>query len=251
MTDDEWLAALARAARAQRAEAAPWERLASGELVGTEADTLRADALATPEGARKLAAFSPLGADVEARIAERLAGPAATAPSPARRRSRARWVPFVAGGALAAAAAVALAVRTRPETELPAYAVSLVTAARDVRGVAPEADDVVDLHPETRFELVARPVRPTAVPVAGRAAIVHAGSARVWSVPVEASAEGAVRVAGNAGALFPGPGEYDVVLAIAPAAALPDDAHLLSMAEGARAPGDVRVVRAHVRFTSR
>jgi hypothetical protein len=129
--------------------------------------------------------------------------------------------------------------------------VSIVTEAREVRGAAPGADDVIDVHPETRFELVARPERPMAAPVAGRAALVHDGRARVWSVPVEASAEGAVRVTGNAGASFPGPGEYDVVMAIAPAGALPDDAHLLAVAEGARAPGDVRVVRAHVRFTSR
>lgn len=89
---------------------------------------------------------------------------------------------------------------------------------------------------------------PPREPVDARAVLVRNGNASTWNVPIAISDEGAVRIAGRADVLFPQTtGTYEIIVALAPKNALPDEGTLVRYAQGAAsAPPDTRVLRAHV-----
>ena len=95
------------------------------------------------------------------------------------------------------------------------------------------------LQRDSMLDLVLRPSIRSTTPVTVRAFLVQAGQgdARAWSPPLQRSADGAVRVAGTAGALGIGAGSWEVVFAIGSADAVPDDPRVVAAALGAPSGG--------------
>ena len=241
--DDDWLDALGRAARGQTQERggdeARWERLAEGTLSPEEDAELRRLAAEDPAAAEKYEAYRPLGDDVKERIVARIAE--ALPPAPQKKivalpRRKGAGVAFVA--ALAIAAGALLWVRPplgSVDEALPSYALT-VSGDRTTRaaGDAP-AEGVVELHTDSRVDLVLRPAKAVTGEVGARAFLVQGGAAKAWAPPLQISNDGAVRITGGAGELFGGPGEWQVVLAVGRPRDLPSDAtDVAAEANGAR-----------------
>ncbi|MBX3247706.1 MAG: hypothetical protein KF901_11055 [Myxococcales bacterium] len=249
-----------------------WDELAAGELDPEERAAL--EALASED---ELEAFRPL----DDAFRDRLAGALTTQVRHAR--SRRRFALAATTSVLAAAAAVVLVVRpfADPRFDEPPSAevvdenaraasarfvgelrggVATERSASPEPGASPEpaaspglgssseggAPQVLPtFHPETRLELVVRPLRE-----GGERSMAHAtfvrvdGTLRPWDVPVERARSGAARVVGTAGALLDAvpPGVVELVIAIddTPASA--------ERVERWIADGDPRVLRFPARF---
>jgi ferric-dicitrate binding protein FerR (iron transport regulator) len=237
---DELLKELARVARERREEEsreARWEGLAQGTLSEEERRELERLAGETPEAHAAYEAFRPLEPEARERIVARLEQEgtgAKVVPLASRRRVMAR---VVVPAALAAMAAGVLLVvlPVGGGAPVPEYALSF-SGEQAVRSDAPEAE-VVRLGPGSRFTLVLRPEQGVEGKVEARAFLVRPGEARAWSVPMEVSAEGAVRIQGRAEELPVPPGEWTLAIAVGRPGALPDaPGEVRSLVEARRAP---------------
>ena len=248
---------------------AKWEALTNGGLTADERAELEALAANDPAAADALEAYAPLGHDFEEQIAQSfLASGAAVsranvaAAPKAARTNESRSKPEPKGGnvfrlgayvaaplAIAAGIALFLGQRGAANDALPPYAIALSSNLQAERGgTAESGGNEARIHPKAYFEIVARPSVPPHEPVDARAVLVRNGRAAAWNVPIAISAEGAVRIAGRADALFPEmTGGYGIVVAVAPKSALPDASALVRYAEESKAaPPEVRILRAHV-----
>jgi hypothetical protein len=231
MNSDDLLGALGRVAREEaEAEDPRWERLARGELTAAEEAELRKQAETDPEIAMRYEAYRPLDREARERIVARLSGAGGggrVVPIRAWRRIAAVALP------LAAAAAVVIWVErrgTEPPTlasndVVPAYSLAATGGDRPARsGDTPAAGGPLDLHRESRLEIVLRPATAAPDGVAVRTFLVKDGAARPWSPAVQRSGDGALRVAGAAGALLGVPaGTWDLAFAVGREATLPSD----------------------------
>jgi len=248
---DDLLQQLGRHARSEAAseDDAVWERLARGELAPAEEAQLRERAAADPEVARLYEAFRPLDAAAKQRIAERVAvGLPHPRFAPAWRRAA------IIAGPLAAAAVVVLALRFRHPTDpsalLPEYALDVSGGDRATRSGAPAERGPLELHRASRLEIVLRPATAVQRPVEVRAFLVQGTDVRPWAPPMERSADGAVRIAGEAGTLLDlPPGSWDLAFTVSPeavAAPDPDDVARAVRGEGGARPW--RLLDARVRL---
>jgi len=220
-----------------------WDRLAKGELPAEEHARLRERASADPEIAQLYEAFRPLDGSVKATIAAR-----AEASLRRPRVVRLRRVALVAGP-LAAAAVLLLVLRLpRPRSgdvlaAVPEYSLDLTGGDRTTRSgepmPAPAPGTAVDLHRGSHLEIVLRPATAVKQTVAVHAFLVQGDVARPWDVPMERSADGAVRVSGQAGSLLGvPPGSWDLVFTVSSAgAAAPEPADVARAARGEAAGG--------------
>jgi hypothetical protein len=254
MTDDELLVALGRRAREENEdpEIAALERLARGEVDASDLPGIDDDA-------RDL--FRPLDAAAEERIASAILSAGAARNGPALRVVRGGEDPSGPPGSatsenrtpkltlvrlapvILAAAAVFLFLVIPRGTELPNYVVEISGDVASVRSDGPKVVETrATLHREAQLQIVLRPGEPTEDPVVATAALVQDGRATPLAAKIEVSADGAVRVSGPVSAVFPGPGAFDVVVAIAPEGKLPTD-----LAKAAsEPPRGVRVLRATI-----
>jgi hypothetical protein len=205
MEGDDLLRQLGRHVRDQMnpalADDPIWERLARGELPPSEEAQLREQAAVDPEIATLYEAYRPFDDAAKKRVAARVA-----ANLYAPRAVRWRRVAFIAGP-LAAAAAIALVVSLRPSpagalADIPEYSLTLSGGDRATRSATPDQGGPVELHRNSRIEVVLRPAISVKHPVAVRAYLVQGKSGRLWNVPMDRSADGAVRISGEVGALL-------------------------------------------------
>jgi hypothetical protein len=193
-----------------------WERLANGQLTAAEDAELRLRAASDPRVAALYEAYRPL----EASTKDRIARSALEQLQPVRRRT-AWWrrAAFVAAP-MAAAAAIAVLLTRAPAppgagTALPTYALLVTGGDRTTRsGSAPDSAPI-ELHRGSRLEIVLRPATPASSAVVVSAFLVRGSEARAWTVPMERSTDGAVRIAGEAGALLAVPaGTWDLAFVV-------------------------------------
>lgn len=206
MKEEELLAMLRREIREERSKLEDWERVARGELDGSEVEALATD----PESQAMLAACKPLGEDaavrIEARI-ERVRHPQVRAITSAT-KPRLRFVSIARIAApLAAAAAVVFALRLNSGNgeSLPAYGVSASGGSALVRGESNVAVDRITVAgaPDERFELVARPATARSKPNAmhAYAFVMQDAIARPLAASVEIAEGGSIRVQGPVASL--------------------------------------------------
>jgi len=190
-------------------------------------------------------AQAPLDAQARERITARVMREISAAPGarviPFRRPERAG-----AAGVAAAMAAMLLLLLRPSRLPLPAYEASFAGEAA-LRGDAPSGPARVG--PGSALALVARPARPVQGPVEATAFLVRGDAARPWSVPLQISAEGAVRISGPADALLPPePGPWTAVIVVRrPGRPRPGEKDALRFSRGEAPDGpDVQVIQ--VRF---
>lgn len=245
MNDDDLLKAIGGAARDADAKAREeLERLAAGDddVARPLDDAARARITAKLlEATTAKAGPKPDAATRESASAS----PAKTRDDGARvvLLRRAAWVV----APLAMAAAVLLWIgRPQSLAPVPDYEVSLVGGDQTTRGAPVQLrGDTIRVRSASRVQIVARPATKPEGTVEARAFLIRGGAAQPWTVPIEVSPEGAARISGEAGAIFPeATGDWDVVVAVGRAAALPTQANVVSMLGGTT--GAVRVVRCHV-----
>ncbi len=229
MEGDDLLQQLGHHVRSERdpapADDPVWERLARGELLPSEDALLRERAAADPEIARLYEAFRPLDDSARRRIAARVVAGLRPPRVIAWRRAA------LLAGPLAAAAAVVLVVSVRlrqpaqPLAPVPEYSLALSGGDRPTRSATPGPIGPVELHRSSSLEIVLRPATAVSGPVAVRAFLMQGPDARRWDVAMDRSADGAVRIAGEAGALLAGvpAGSWDLVFTVGPeGSAAPD-----------------------------
>jgi hypothetical protein len=217
---DDLMLKLGRHARAEPdpagADDPVWERLASGRLTMAEDAELRLRAATDPGVAALYEAYRPL----EASTKDRIARGALEHLRPARRR--AGWwrrAALVAAPLAAAAAVVILLTRAAPppgaDAALPTYALVVMGGDQTTRsGAAPDSAPI-ELHRGSRLEIVLRPATPVSSPVVVSAFLVRGGEAHAWSVPMDRSTDGAVRIAGEARTLLAVPaGSWDLAFVV-------------------------------------
>jgi hypothetical protein len=194
-----------------------WERLASGELTAAEDAELRQRAAADPGVAALYEAYRPLEASTKERIARNALEQLQPAPQRAVWWRRAAMV--AAPTAAAAAVAIVLmraAAPSGPGAAVPAYALVVTGGDRATRsgGALPDSTPI-ELHRGSRLEIVLRPSTPAAGPVVVNAFLVRGSEARAWTLPMERSTDGAVRITGEAGALLAVPaGTWDLTFVV-------------------------------------
>lgn len=192
-----------------------WDRLAAGTLTAEEEAELRALAETSEEAREAWEAFRPLGADFQARMAERigaeLGAPAPEAPEIPEKHGR--LLPFRPavqwGGWVTAAAAVAaalfLVVRDPSYPPLPAYAAELGPGIQEYRGETEPAKRQDLFVPGSLLEVVVQPQQPVQGPLEAHAfrEIRKGGEEVSWEpVPgfgVETSDNGVIRLRGTLG----------------------------------------------------
>ncbi len=223
MNDDQLLKALAQVAREdQKADAARlderWDRLSAGTLEPEEEAALRALAETSDEARQAYEAFRPLDADFRARMVQALAdrideAPAgamatpAAEPEPAWARLLDRLQDRWRGASVfaAAVAAAGLAVWMIPGSReglppLPDYVLGLEGGLEALRSEPTAGGEDRLFVPGNRFELLLRPATAESGPLAVRFFLAAAGEPpHPLELPVEVSAGGAVRVAGEIG----------------------------------------------------
>ncbi len=156
---------------------------------------------------------------------------------------RAAWIV----APLAMAAAVLLWI-SRPGviTALPEYELALVGGDQTTRATPAQLrGDTLRVHTGARVQISARPATMPDGEIAARAFLIEGGAARVWDVPIEISPEGAARIAGDAGAIFPAQsGDWDVVIALGHPGSLPTAPMVVPLLTTPTAA--VKLVRCHV-----
>ncbi len=221
MEGDDLLQQLGHHVRGEMAPApaddAVWERLARGELSPAEDAQLRERAAADPEIATLYEAFRPLDDAARKRIAAHVEAGSRRPRVIAWRRAA------LLAGPLAVAAAVALVVSVRlrepaqPLALFPEYSLALSGGDRATRSGTPAPSGPVELRRSSSLEIVLRPATAVSHPVAVRAFLLNGTDARPWDVAMDRSPDGAVRIAGQAGALLAGvpAGSWDLVFTVA------------------------------------
>ncbi|HEX8795106.1 MAG TPA: hypothetical protein VF765_29365 [Polyangiaceae bacterium] len=212
-----------------------WERLAKGELTADEDAELRKRAAADPQTATLYEAYRPLDASLKKRIAAHAT--AALAPR-SRVLSWRRAAVIIAP--LAAAAAIAVVVMRRPTTQdgapaLPLYAMDFQGGDRTTRSAEPTAVESTKLHRGSHVEVVLRPATAVSAPVSVRTFVVQGDAVRALDLPAERSSDGAIRIQGDAGALFHDvpAGAWDLAVTVgAEGAAPPHPSEVVSALRG-------------------
>jgi len=217
-----------------------WQRLASGELTADEDAELQRRAAADPRAAELYEAFRPLDASLKEGIAARAMKELAPRPRvlPWRRAA-------VVIAPLAAAAAIALALTRRASTTddraavLPIYAMDLQGGDRTTRSIDQPAVELTKLHRGSHVEVVLRPATAVSAPVSVRGFVAQGDAVRALELPQERSSDGAIRIQGDAGALFHDvpAGEWALALTVgAEGAAAPQPNEVASALRGGDRP---------------
>jgi hypothetical protein len=157
-----------------------WDRLAAGTLTAEEETELRALATSSPEAGEAYAAFKPLGAEFQARVASAINSQRASeAPASEPREERPRVLPFrrlarrmeVWIGAAAAVAAGAFFLVRGPALPVPfAYEARFNAGDQTLRGGEPgPANGIPTFSSGSRLELNVAPLHPIPGPVEAQA----------------------------------------------------------------------------------
>jgi hypothetical protein len=160
----------------------------------------REDALLKDAG-ELLAPFDGAARDRFAKaIFAEVAAPAA-APIDLAARRRKRMAAIVSAASIAAAAVIALFVALRPVAvdPLPVYSLNVSSGATKYRGAAPE---LKVFRPDSKMILVLRPDEAVSGPIAFRAFIERGGTMKDWAPPSAISADGSIKIEGQAGELL-------------------------------------------------
>jgi hypothetical protein len=230
------------------ADDAVWDKLAGGELTPAEDAELRRRAADDPAVKTLYEAYRPLDEATKARLAARATRDLAPRKVIAFRRA------LLLAGPIAAAAGLILFLSFRSSSTagptLPAYSLSLSGGDRATRSGEPVEQGPVELHPGSRLEVVLRPATAVAGGVVVQSFVAEDGDARLLNVPIERSAEGAVRIAGEAQALLgAAPGSRTLAFVVCPEGApLPTWADVARAAGGEARSGPCRVLSTHVRL---
>lgn len=255
MEGDDLLQELGHHVRGEMA-AAPaddpvWERLARGELSPAEDAQLRERAAADPEVATLYEAFRPLDGAARKRIAARVDAGLRPPRVIAWRRAA------LLAGPLAVAAAVVLVVSVRlrqpaqPLTLVPEYSLALSGGDRATRSGTPAPSGPVELHRSSSLEIVLRPATAVSHPTVVRAFLLQGADVRPWDVVMDRSSDGAVRIAGQAGALLTGvpAGSWDLVFTVAPeGSAQPDPGEVARAVHGEGSAHSWQLLDARIRL---
>jgi len=145
-----------------------------------------------------------------------------------------------------AALGVYFVQKNAPAAPLPEFELSVTGGQQSTLGAPVQLrSDTVRVRGDARVQIAARPASKPDGAIAARAFLLEGGVAKTWNAPIEVSDEGVVRIAGEAGTIFPQPtGDWEVVVAIARPALLPIDATVVGLL-GAPVPA-VKTLRCHV-----
>jgi hypothetical protein len=243
MSSDRLLDELARVAREERDRTMDddtrWQALADGTLSPEAQAELQRRAQGDPETARQYEAYRPLSDAWREQMAGKIVvsppstPPAKVTPLLARRRpTRSLTLALAASLAVAAGATLWLtqtppdggAVASLDQEALPPYALTVTEDKATRATTETPAADVAEFRADSRVEIVLRPktaVKGARVDV--RSFLLRDGVARAWTPPLQISPDGAVRIAGEAKALFAEPGDWEVALAVGRTGDLPSD----------------------------
>jgi hypothetical protein len=157
-------------------------------------------------------ALAPLDAEAKDRISARVMRELEAAP-PAQVIPLRRKVQVSVSVAVMALAAMLVLLARPSGAALPAYEVTF-SGERSMRGEE-TAGEPPRVGPGSALSLLARPKQPVQGRVEVQAFLVRGESARAWAPPVQVSAEGAVRISGEADAVLPPePGPWTAVIVI-------------------------------------
>jgi hypothetical protein len=255
MQPDDLLGELGQHVRVQdeseAAEDPVWERLSRGELSATEDGALRARAAADPAIAELYAAYRPLPVELRERLVEQAKSELSVAPParvlPWRRLAIAIVAP------LAAAAALILFLRhpvgEQASAPLPAYALAFTGGDRTTRSAPANDDGPVELHADSRIDIVLRPSTAAPGPVLVQAFLLQGSEVHPWPVPMQRSPEGAVRISGDAGSLLGVPaGSWDLVFIVSRDPITIEPGELARAARGEGSPHPWQLLERRVRL---
>lgn len=168
------------------------------------------------EASERLAAEAPPLDDLarERMVAAALAETAAEARA-ARPKGRGGRIVMIVG--LVAAAAILFFVVGRRSEMLPSYELAVQGGTSEWRGEERTSSGRVVVRADGTIELLLRPSAPVTRPLEGRAFATRGETTR--ALPVEVSAQGVLRVVGNAGEIFGAPQRgheetYEVLLVV-------------------------------------
>ena len=239
--------------RAERADDAALEALASGDESSPLVAKLVERAANDREAAALVDASRPLGADAEERIAARLSvkpsvtaptAPAApTAPKPGRVLAFVRRnAVYVAPLAVAAAVLVYVGRGDPTHASLPDYSVA-AKSEKEMRGAdvaaAPPAQLELRGGTDAVFELVVRPATTVPIKVVAYVFAIGEGEPSAVDAKIEIAPEGAVRINGRARALA---GAREVRVVVGPASDFKRYEDALARARDGKSDGQVRVL---------
>ncbi len=203
--DDEILARIGKHVRDEQKDDARFERVARGEASAEEIAELERD----PDLAARLEASRPFDEVAVARIAAKVSPNKTKRPEPAKAHAKknqvsvARRIATIAGPlALAAAIFLYFSNGQRGGPELPGYEIS-ATSEQAMRGSSGPDTRIHVGSRDSKFEIVARPATATPEKVVAYGFIVLSDGSKVEALEakIDVSAEGAVKVTGQARAL--------------------------------------------------
>ena len=206
-----------------------WDRLAAGTLTAEEETELRALATSSPEAGEAYAAFKPLGAEFQARVASAINSQRASeAPAPQEKRPRvppfrgvARRMEIWFGAAAVAAAGLFFLVRG---PALPAYTFDTIHGNQTSRGGDPNSSSGTPVFdPDSPLAFVVRPPHSVNIPVEARGFLAHGAKLIPWE-PGILGTDGTFRFEGKLSRLQPG--EWKIWVVIARRGKLPSLARL-------------------------
>ncbi len=212
-----------------------WDRLAAGTLTQEEDAELRALAESSPEARETYEAFRPLGAELQARIVESLAGELGKTAAEAKpKETRARLLPFRpvtlrrAGWLTAAAAAAGLFLLLRGPASmppLPVYTAELSGGIKTFRGEESPPSGPPLFIPGSQVTLVVRPEHAVTGEVDAQAFLARGAEWIVWGPRIEIH-DGSVRFQGELGREIQ-PGEWRLWAVVGRPGKLPSKDELL------------------------
>jgi hypothetical protein len=158
---------------------------------------------------------------------------------------RIAWAALVLG---IAALGVFLVQRNPPASPLPEYELAITGGAQTTQGAPAQLRaDMVRARAGVRVQISARPTAKPEGEVVARAFVLEGGAAKEWKVPIEIAEDGVLRIAGDAGSIFPEPsGDWDVVLAVARPQVVPTATNIVSLLASASPIANVKTVRCRV-----
>lgn len=146
---------------------------------------------------------------------------------------------------LAAAAALVLLLWRGPEP-VPAY-VAAVEADASMRAEPPPPGAEASLAPDSELRLTLRPGAEVDGPLAARAYLVEGGALRPLRAALEPRPHGSFALRAPAREALPGPGTWEIVLAVGRPDAFPPDAVIAELLRpGAAPPEGLALARARV-----
>jgi hypothetical protein len=220
-----------------------WEDLAQNRLSDEERALLRVLSEDDATLSAKLNAFSPLGADFENRVVERVAR---------ERSARRRRLLFrvALSAPLAAAAVIALALlipREGSERDtLTTYELTISAGAQETRART-QAQARPRFEPGTRVDITLTPAARVEGAVEAAAFLARGDELRPLDAPIERASSGALRMRGRASALFANApiGQWTLIVIVG--SELPNDPSLrAALATGRVREADVRVLAAEL-----